>query len=87
MKVRLWRFFFFAEEGHEPMHVHCKKGDADAKYWLDPEIFNAKTYEEQFAATQLTRLLAQAEKGFAAGLGKPMKDFLKEFTRARKIPD
>ena len=34
-----WRFFFYAEEGNEPMHVHCKKGDADAKYWLNHETF------------------------------------------------
>lgn len=53
----------------------------------DAVLIDAKTYEEQFVATQLTRLLAEAEKEFAAGLGKPMKDFLKEFNRARKIPD
>jgi prevent-host-death family protein len=53
----------------------------------DAVLIDAKTYEEQFAATELTKLLAQAEKEFAAGLGKPMKDFLKEFKRVRKIPD
>jgi prevent-host-death family protein len=53
----------------------------------DAVLMDAKTYEEQFAATQLTKLLAKAEREFAAGLGKPMKDFLKEFKRARKIPD
>lgn len=36
-----WRFFFYAEEGNEPIHVHCSKGDADAKYWLNPETFEA----------------------------------------------
>lgn len=35
-----WRFFFHANEGNEPVHIHCRKGDADAKYWL-----NAETYE------------------------------------------
>ena len=34
-----WRFFFYADEGSEPVHVHCKKGDANAKYWLDAETF------------------------------------------------
>lgn len=34
-----WRFFFYANERGEPMHVHCKKGDAEAKYWLDPDTF------------------------------------------------
>lgn len=35
-----WRFYFFADEGAEPVHVHCAKGDAKAKYWL-----NAESYE------------------------------------------
>ena len=34
-----WRFFFYPNEGHEPFHVHCRKGDADAKYWLDVDEF------------------------------------------------
>jgi len=34
-----WRFFFYSEEGNEPIHIHCKKGDADAKYWLTSEEF------------------------------------------------
>ena len=34
-----WRFYFFANERDEPMHVHCQKGDAEAKYWLDVEGF------------------------------------------------
>ena len=36
-----WRFFFYANEGDEPVHVHCKKGDAEGKYWLDAETFEA----------------------------------------------
>ena len=32
-----WRFFFYANERHEPIHIHCRKGNAEAKYWLDAE--------------------------------------------------
>jgi hypothetical protein len=35
-----WRFFFYANEGGEPIHVHCRKGDSECKYWLDRETFN-----------------------------------------------
>jgi hypothetical protein len=35
-----WRFFFYANERHEPIHVHCRKGDAEAKYWLDVDAFD-----------------------------------------------
>lgn len=36
-----WRFFFYANERNEPIHVHCRKGDAETKYWLDVEEFAA----------------------------------------------
>jgi hypothetical protein len=36
-----WRFFFYANEQNEPIHVHCRKGDAEAKYWLDVDGFEA----------------------------------------------
>ena len=35
-----WRLFFYANEGNEPIHVHCRKGDMECKYWL-----NSETYE------------------------------------------
>jgi hypothetical protein len=38
LQMKDWRFFF-AEEGNEPIHLHCKKGDAKAIYWLDTESF------------------------------------------------
>ena len=34
-----WRFYFYANERDEPAHVHCKKGDTEAKYWLDLDTF------------------------------------------------
>ncbi len=35
-----WRFFFYANERNEPMHVHCQKGNAEAKYWLDADGYD-----------------------------------------------
>ena len=34
-----WRFFFYANEGIEPIHVHCRKAEMECKYWLDAENF------------------------------------------------
>ena len=36
-----WRFFFYSNEGNEPIHLHCQKGDAEAKFWLDLDAFEA----------------------------------------------
>ncbi|MCI5158037.1 MAG: DUF4160 domain-containing protein [Candidatus Electrothrix sp. AUS1_2] len=32
-----WRLFFYANEGNEPVHIHCRKGDMECKYWLHRE--------------------------------------------------
>ena len=30
-----WRYFFYSDEGSEPLHIHCEKGEKEAKFWLD----------------------------------------------------
>ncbi len=34
-----WRFFFYSNEGNEPIHIHATKGDMECKYWLKIEEF------------------------------------------------
>jgi hypothetical protein len=41
-----WRLFFYANEGNESIHVHCRKGEMECKYWLDRELFDI---EEAFS--------------------------------------
>ena len=36
LRVGGHRFFFFSNEGQEPMHVHVETGDSYAKFWLKP---------------------------------------------------
>ena len=31
-----YRFFFYAGDRGEPLHVHVESGDGLAKFWLDP---------------------------------------------------
>ncbi len=35
-----WRLHFFANEGSEPIHIHCSKGDMECKFWLDRDRFD-----------------------------------------------
>ena len=35
-----WRLFFYANEGEEPIHIHCRKGEMECKYWIDTENFD-----------------------------------------------
>ena len=41
LMIRGWRFFYYANERDEPIHIHCRKAEAEAKYWLDAEGFQA----------------------------------------------
>lgn len=32
-----WQFYFFPNEGNEPIHIHARKAEKTCKYWLDLE--------------------------------------------------
>lgn len=34
LRIRGYRFYFYAEEGHEPPHVHIDRGAGTLKLWL-----------------------------------------------------
>lgn len=41
-----YKFFFYSNEGNprEPVHIHIKKGENNAKYWIKPSISMAENY-------------------------------------------
>ena len=47
-------FYFYANEGNEPEHVHVRKAGGFAKFWLDP-------VELDHAQGMKVRELSQAE--------------------------
>jgi hypothetical protein len=36
LRVGAYRFFFYANDGIEPSHVHVRHDENVAKFWLDP---------------------------------------------------
>jgi hypothetical protein len=36
LRVGQYRFFFYAEEGTEPPHVHIEAAEKRAKFWMAP---------------------------------------------------
>ena len=34
-----WRFFFYSNEGNEPVHIHAEKADKECKFLLKAEEF------------------------------------------------
>jgi hypothetical protein len=48
-----WRFYFHANEGNEPVLIHCSKGDADGKYWLDVDAFEIiESYSDRMSPSE-----------------------------------
>ncbi len=33
-----FRFFFYSDEGNEPIHIHVSYAGAIAKFWIKPEL-------------------------------------------------
>jgi len=40
LQILGWRLFFYVNEGNEPIHIHCAKGDRDCKFWLDSDRYD-----------------------------------------------
>jgi hypothetical protein len=46
-----YSFLFFSNEGFERIHIHVSKGDAEAKFWIEPII--ELDYSEDFNPAEL----------------------------------
>ncbi|BBL72752.1 hypothetical protein MoryE10_33580 [Methylogaea oryzae] len=51
--------FFYANEGNEPIHIHCINGDMECKFWIDVESFDI---QEAFAFKMSPRDKRQIRK-------------------------
>jgi hypothetical protein len=36
LRIGPYRFFFWADEGQEPPHIHVVAAEREAKFWLNP---------------------------------------------------
>jgi hypothetical protein len=56
-----FRFFLYADEGspREPVHVHVRKDDREAKFWVHPQASVA--YNDGFDARTLRLLMGQVD--------------------------
>ena len=56
--IRGYRFFFFSNEGSEPIHVHVEKGEKYAKFWLNP-MYLARNHK--FSSGELRKIVDMME--------------------------
>lgn len=52
-RIGPYRFFFFANEGLEPAHIHVQRERSLAKFWLRPVALASST---GFAAHEIRRI-------------------------------
>lgn len=53
-RIGPYRFFFYANESGEPVHVHVQRDKLLAKFWLSPVALASSS---GFSAIELSRLL------------------------------
>jgi hypothetical protein len=60
-RVEGYVFFFYANEGQEPTHVHVRKAGGFAKFWVEPLLLDS-------SQGMKTKELARAEELIAENL-------------------
>jgi Domain of unknown function (DUF4160) len=65
LRFKGYRFFFYSNEGNplEPVHIHVRNAEAEAKFWLVPEILLARN--DGFNARDLKELVDVVEQNSA----------------------
>jgi hypothetical protein len=53
LRIGAYKFFFYANENNEPMHIHIRRDDSSAKFWLEP-VKHAKS--KGFTSRELLKL-------------------------------
>jgi hypothetical protein len=56
-----YRFFFYSNEGdpREPVHIHVRKGDAVAKFWIAPLGLDSSDGFDARALRELERIIKE----------------------------
>lgn len=54
LRIGAFRFFFYANEGQEPAHIHVQSDNKLAKFWLQPVNLASSI---GFSAKELNQLL------------------------------
>ena len=53
LRIEGYRFFFFSNEGNEPVHIHVESGDGYCKFWINPASL---AYSAGFNSTELNKI-------------------------------
>lgn len=61
LRVGPYRFFFYAGDREEPLHVHVERDDKIAKFWLDPPRLQRSGGFPHSEITKIQRIIEERE--------------------------
>lgn len=64
LRIKGVRFFFFSNEGNEPIHIHVETGDKYAKFWLEPIALGRNIGFNGPELTRIHHLITEHKKLF-----------------------
>ena len=53
LRIGPYRFFFYSNENEEPAHIHVRRDEGEAKFWLEPVALAANM---GFSARELRKV-------------------------------
>lgn len=59
LRVGPYRYFFYAGDRDEPLHIHVERNDKIAKFWLDPIRLQSSGGFSRTEIAQILRIINQ----------------------------
>jgi hypothetical protein len=59
-----YRFFHYAGESQEPVHIHIEREDKIAKFWLDPVRLQSSRGFNRAEIRQIQKIITQYQEHF-----------------------
>ena len=59
LRIGPYRFFFYASDRAEPLHVHVEGSDGTAKFWLEPVRLYASRGFARHEVSRVQHLVAE----------------------------
>lgn len=62
LRIDGYRFFFFSNEGNEPVHIHVESGDGYCKFWIKPVSLAYSTGYHSAELNKIRKLVEEHSK-------------------------
>ena len=57
-----YRFYFYPSDAPEPPHIHVKRDNAEAKYWLNPVSYERSTRFPEHELRRIQSIVTEHEQ-------------------------